>query len=71
MHLVSDSAQTVAIRGLGMTVTFEEGESIHTESSHKYDRDQLSELARDSGFALERTWLDAQERFSLNLFAAV
>jgi dimethylhistidine N-methyltransferase len=71
MHLVSDSAQTVAIRGLGMTVTFEEGESIHTESSHKYDRDQLAELARDSGFALERTWLDAQERFSLNLFAAV
>lgn len=71
MHLVSDSAHTVEIRDLGMTVAFDGDESIHTESSHKYDLDQLAALGRASGFLLERTWLDARERFSLNLFAAV
>jgi len=71
MHLVSRTAQSVEIRGLGMTVSFTKDESIHTESSYKYDSAQLTALARDSGFEPERSWRDAHEYFSLSLFAAV
>lgn len=70
MHLVSRTAQVVEIRDLDVKVHFEKDESIHTESSYKYDRDQLAAMARDSGFTLARSWLDAGERFSLNLFVA-
>lgn len=68
MHLVSRVEQTVPIRGLDLEVHFAEGETIHTESSHKYDAEQLAALARETGFELTRTWRDEARRFSLNLF---
>lgn len=70
IHLVSQVAHSVTIASLDMAVSFEAGESIHTESSYKFDRDQLATLAHDSGFALDRWWLDPQERFSLSLMVA-
>jgi L-histidine Nalpha-methyltransferase len=70
MHLVSQVAHSVTIRQLGMTVAFEEGETIHTESSHKYDPAQLAVLARDCGFVHTRTWLDSGERFGVHLMSA-
>ncbi len=63
-------AQTVRIEGLDLTVNFEEGERIHTENSYKYDMADLRLLAEETGFELSRTWTDAQERFSSNLFIA-
>jgi dimethylhistidine N-methyltransferase len=71
MHLVSRRKQTVAIRSLNLEIHFEEGETIHTENSYKYDLDQLSGLARESGFSLSHTWFDSLRRFSFNLFAAI
>lgn len=70
VHMVSRTAHRVRIRGIDLEVEFAKGESIHTESSYKYDLEQLSELASKSGFRLEKTWLDSDERFSFNLFAA-
>ncbi len=69
MYLVSRERQTIAIRSLDVEIHFEEGETIHTENSYKYDTDQLTSLARESGFALERTWTDSLQCFSFNLFA--
>lgn len=69
MYLVSRARQTVAIRSLDAEIHFEEGETIHTENSYKYDLDQLAALARESGFSLERTWMDSLRRFSFNLFS--
>jgi uncharacterized SAM-dependent methyltransferase len=66
---VSSIRQTVAIRSLGVEIRFEEGETIHTENSYKYDLDQLAALARESGFSLDRTWTDSLRRFSFNLFS--
>jgi L-histidine Nalpha-methyltransferase len=70
MHLESAREQTVNISALSLAVNFRAGERIHTENSYKYDPAELSALARATGFQLARTWLDAGERFSSNLFVA-
>ena len=71
MHLVSRAAQSVLIRGIGLEAKFEAGESIQTESSYKFDAEQLDSLARETGFSLEKSWFDRARSFSFNLFAAV
>jgi dimethylhistidine N-methyltransferase len=68
MHLVSRRAQTVTV--CGERFAFEEGESIHTESSYKYGLDDFAELVRDAGLGLERTWTDEEPLFSMHLLAA-
>ena len=70
MHLESTRAQAVRIRALSLEVSFREGERVHTENSYKYDLAGLSALAAETGFERGRTWLDAGERFSSNLFIA-
>ncbi|HEV3468166.1 MAG TPA: L-histidine N(alpha)-methyltransferase [Pyrinomonadaceae bacterium] len=70
MHLESLRPQRVEIRALGLSVTFSEGERIHTENSYKYDLGDLAALASAAGFRLARTWLDGQKRFSSNLLIA-
>jgi L-histidine Nalpha-methyltransferase len=70
MHLISREPQTARVRKIDLEISFEEGESIHTENSYKYDIAQLSELAQDTGFSLEETWYDPNHLFSLNLFVA-
>ena len=68
VYLESLRAQTVNIRGLDMSVSFDAGERIHMENSYKFDLDGLKLLGRQSGFVLERTWLDEDKLFSSNLF---
>ncbi len=70
MHLVSRVAQKVCLQGLGLEVDFQAGETIHTESSYKYDLSQLESLAQASGFQPAQTWLDSQARFSCNFWRA-
>src|SRR5262249_44270781 len=45
MHLRSLRSQNVSIARAGLTVTFREGETIWTETSHKYSRPELLQLA--------------------------
>ncbi len=70
MHLESTRAQTVTIRSLDLAVRFAAGETIHTESSHKFDAEQIAALARDTGFEVARTWHDAARRFASFLLTA-
>ncbi|HEV2852890.1 MAG TPA: L-histidine N(alpha)-methyltransferase [Thermoanaerobaculia bacterium] len=70
MHLESRRAQTVAVRALGIEVSFEAGETVHTESSYKFDRAQVAALAAETGFELARTWTDSGGRFASSLLAA-
>ncbi len=69
-HLVSVGDQRVQIGALDREITFAEGESIHTENSYKFDIEQLSMLAQETGFALQQSWFDKARRFSFNFFAA-
>jgi dimethylhistidine N-methyltransferase len=70
LYLVSLARQTVRIEAIDVEASFEEGETIYTESSYKFDLERLAELARAPGFSLEQTWFDSARRFSFNLFVA-
>lgn len=69
MHLVSLRAQRVRVASIGLEVHFARGEEVHTESSYKYSLREIDELAARAGFDVAQRWLDAGERFSLNLLA--
>jgi len=71
MHLVSTTDQVVAIDALPLHVSFSQGESIHTESSYKFSRDDVERLARNAGFELQYVWSDAEHRFACHLLRCV
>ncbi len=67
MHLQSQGRQTVFLRDLDLLVAFEDGETIHTESSHKFTPDSLDRLCGSAGLRVEKSWTDEQGWFALNL----
>jgi dimethylhistidine N-methyltransferase len=71
VFLESLRSQSVTIRGLDMTIEFAAGEWIHMEHSFKFDVEGLAQMGLQTGFGLEHTWLDSQQRFSSNLFRAL
>jgi len=70
MHLRSKRRQTVTVARAEFMARFAEGETIWTESSHKYLASELVTLATDSGFACEAQWVDNEWWFTENLFLA-
>ncbi|MGG5822113.1 L-histidine N(alpha)-methyltransferase [Falsiroseomonas sp. HW251] len=68
MHLVSLREQSVRLAG--RVFRFAEGESIHTESSHKYRPDRLRELVQAAGWRPARMWTDPEQLFSVWLLEA-
>jgi L-histidine Nalpha-methyltransferase len=71
MHLESLRAQTVPIRYLDLEISFAAGETIHTESSYKFETGQVSRYGAETGFELRRIWTDAGRRFGSHLLVAV
>lgn len=69
MHLVSRRRQTVSVRAADLEITFDTGEAIWTESSHKYETSQLAEMGRAAGFESWEQWVDADARFALTRFS--
>lgn len=70
MHLRSKRRQRVAIEKADMSVVFEEGETIWTESSHKYTPADILRMAQSSGFRCEAQWVDTEWPFAENLWIA-
>jgi len=68
-ELRSRRDQTVRIDDLDLEVKFAASETIHTENSFKYSLAEIDALAHCTGFAVEDRWLDANQRYSVNLFA--
>lgn len=66
MHLVSAKRQEVQLGG--HTISFEDGESICTEHSYKWDIAGAEKLARAAGLVLESRWLDENRRFAVLSF---
>jgi len=71
IYIESLREQIVMIDKLDLKIRFEKGEMIHTENSHKYDLDLLSQLARETGYERAQTWFDNEKKFSSNLFLAI
>ncbi|HUJ93945.1 MAG TPA: L-histidine N(alpha)-methyltransferase [Terriglobales bacterium] len=70
MHLRSKCRQMVAIPPAGISVLFEEDETIWTESSRKYSRPDVLQLAMASGFRCEGQWVDEEWPFAESLLIA-
>jgi L-histidine N-alpha-methyltransferase len=70
MHLRSKRQQLVSIPAAEVVVEFQEGETIWTESSHKYSPGEMFETARRAGFRCEVQWIDEQWPFAENLLIA-
>jgi len=70
MHLRSNRRQRIAIEKADLSVTFEEGETIWTESSHKYSLADVLRMAQSSGFRCEAQWVDHEWPFAENLWIA-
>jgi L-histidine N-alpha-methyltransferase len=70
MHLKSMRKQVVHIPASEIVVEFQEGETIWTESSHKYAADEVCQLAQSAGFRCEVQWIDEQWPFAENLLIA-
>jgi L-histidine Nalpha-methyltransferase len=67
MHLVARRDQTVRLGRIGLEVRLREGESIHTENSHKFTPEVVDDLAARAGLRVKRFWSDPRDRFRLNL----
>jgi len=70
MHLESRRRQTVTIPAAEIAVELLEGETIWTESSHKYSSEEIFEIASESGFRCTAQWIDEEWAFAENLLLA-
>lgn len=70
MYLLSVSEQTVRIPGANLIITFERGETIWTESSHKYSLSEVIQMAQQSGFRCDAQWVDEEWPFAQSFFVA-
>jgi dimethylhistidine N-methyltransferase len=68
MHLVSERTQRVRIPASRLAVTFEAGETIWTESSHKYRTSDVHAMLERAGFRAVGQWQD--NGFALTLAEA-
>jgi uncharacterized SAM-dependent methyltransferase len=53
-----------------LSVTFFEGETIWTESSHKYSLAEVFRIAEQAGFRCDAQWIDEEWPFAENLLIA-
>jgi len=67
MHLVSRRTQTVTVAD--QCFEFAEGESLHTENSHKYTVEGFRQMARRAGFTPGPVWVDDARLFSVHWLA--
>ncbi|HVZ73391.1 MAG TPA: L-histidine N(alpha)-methyltransferase [Polyangia bacterium] len=70
MHLESLVGQDVPIGALGISVHFDAGETIHTESSVKYDFARVGRLLEAGGFSPMTSFTDRERRFAVHLASA-
>jgi L-histidine Nalpha-methyltransferase len=70
MHLESLDVQDVRIDALGTSFHFDAGETIHTESSVKYDLAHVGRLLEVGGFSPTAVYFDRERRFAVHLARA-
>jgi dimethylhistidine N-methyltransferase len=67
MHLRSVRDQRVTVAKAGFSVAIGGGETIWTESSHKYSLPEVEALGQKAGFRREAQWLDTEWPFAETL----
>jgi len=69
--LVATEAMQVSIEKLGLTVNFEQWETVHTEISQKYDDKIVQWLAEQSGLEIETSFTDEKGYYKNYAFRKV
>jgi dimethylhistidine N-methyltransferase len=67
MHLRSTRRQSVKIPAANLRFMLNEGETIWTESSHKYQPEEVVRMAERTGFRCDGQWIDEEWPFAQNL----
>ncbi|HEX4772278.1 MAG TPA: L-histidine N(alpha)-methyltransferase [Bryobacteraceae bacterium] len=70
MHLVAQCAHSVNVGALDTSFAFRAGETIWTESSHKFTVTELDEFAESTGFRPVQGWVDEEWPFAEVLWVA-
>jgi dimethylhistidine N-methyltransferase len=70
MHLRSKHRQNVIIPAANLRLMLNEGETIWTESSHKYRPEEVLNMATRTGFQCDGQWIDEEWAFAQNLLIA-
>jgi L-histidine N-alpha-methyltransferase len=70
MHLESREDQEVRIEAADLTVRFRQGETIRTESSHKFNCEEVVGMGQDSGFRCVAQWRDQEWPFAESVLVA-
>src|SRR5437667_59963 len=70
MHLGSMCRQTVHVPAASLRFMLDEDETIWTESSHKYQAEEIPEMAGRTGFRCDGQWIDREWPFAQNLLIA-
>jgi dimethylhistidine N-methyltransferase len=68
MHLVATRPQVARLAATGDVFRFGEGESVWTESSHRFRTDELRAWGAAAGFETRAQWVDGQWAFAHTLF---
>src|ERR1700683_4186350 len=71
MHLRSTTWQRVTLRKAGFNFFLREGETIWTESSHKYNPQEVPQMGERTGYRCAGQWADSEWPFAQNLFFAL
>jgi len=70
IHLRSSTDHQVKIDAADLTVRFGAGETIWTESSHKFNCDEVVDMGKDNGFRCAAQWVDEAWPFAETLLVA-
>jgi L-histidine Nalpha-methyltransferase len=70
MHLRCLADQMVTIRTADIVVSFSKDETIWTESSHRYNVEEVADMAARAGFACAAQWIDLEWPFAQSLLVA-
>ena len=71
MHLRSTAFQRVTIHKAGFRFYLQEDETIWTESSHKYNPEEVIQMGERTGYSCAGQWIDAEWPLAQSLFFAV
>jgi uncharacterized SAM-dependent methyltransferase len=70
MHLRAGEEQVVTIPGAAFSCTIQAGETIWTESSHKYNCREVVAMGERSGYRCSAQWVDSEWPFAQSLLIA-
>jgi dimethylhistidine N-methyltransferase len=70
MHLRAKRDVTAHVGAAQLTVSLKEGETIWTESSHKYRADEMPAVAGGAGFVCSHQWIEKEWGFAESLLVA-